>query len=836
MLCSNDNPWRPLTALYGERAEDRQILEETRAEELHIVNNMVASSRVSLLYAMSGSGKTSLLQAGVIPFFQRRGHIVFTTRPRPPWARDDPRRAFRSCIARQVPAVIKDTVDQAALAEVEKLLGEQGRTDLTSVIARLRPLVDVVPAPDVASKIEKQILDAGGESLRAFMNSVADLVGRQHSILLVCDQFEELFVHYANHPHFHTFLTDLAAVWADETLNVRLLFSMREDWVGSMIALRRVIPDVFKDTFRLLPLKAEVARLVLERPLQNRGIAYEEGAFTTIVNDLVDAYETTDTRRLGNIEPQQSQPGRYLELMALQLVAGRLWETRESQRRPFTLDHYESLGTGAAQGRSPAVQVIENYLAEELVPAKDAASGATRELQIDSVYLLTDRDRHRRACSAGAIATEVKRIRPEELYPVPPLPQAVDSALKPLVRAGLVRAVDTTGDEPDFELAHDFAVRAAVKTWRELDYRRAKNLGRAARERERKEERLQHLEARNETTTLMLQIAPLVGLVGLVWAGIKLYAGDPSALGINPAEARPGLLVFAAFTALLAAGVIARHSLSLIIAAIAIVVGVVTMIWIGDTRQQTSDIYLGISADASRIGKSSPSSPAQHIEDITGIASKSGRPDPEIMDNPEIAEVFNSSYVYRARAGLVTLKKKLQQVGAFLLLATAVLLVMSVRSEAALFPEDSSWRRTLFVMWGELLDLLTFAPAVSAAVWIFLTRRFDLDLSMMVFGFSFAVTIIIRQVVIRKLRSTPGMRTAGFLVASNGWFPTLFRDQLFAFWSILNLLALLPWLLGGLYVYSSGRTLVDRFAGTRLIDVEDSSGKTAAKASSSVSA
>jgi len=830
MLCSSDNPWRPLTALYGERAEDRQILEETRAEELHIVNNMVASSRVSLLYAMSGSGKTSLLQAGVIPFFQRRGHIVFTTRPRPPWARDDPRRAFRSCIARQVPAVIKDTVDQAALAEVEKLLGEQGRTDLTSVIARLRPLVDVVPAPDVASKIEKQILDAGGESLRAFMNSVADLVGRQHSILLVCDQFEELFVHYANHPHFHTFLTDLAAVWADETLNVRLLFSMREDWVGSMIALRRVIPDVFKDTFRLLPLKAEVARLVLERPLQNRGIVYEERAFTTIVNDLVDAYETTDTRRLGNIEPQQSQPARYLELMALQLVAGRLWETREAQRRPFTVDHYESLGTGATQERSPAVQVIENYLAEELVPAKDAASGATRELQIDSVYLLTDRDRHRRACSASIIATEVKRIRPEELYPVAPLPEAVDSALKPLVRAGLVRAVDT-GDEPDFELAHDFAVRAAVKTWRELDYRRAKDLGRAARERERKEERLLNLEARNETTTLMLQIVPLAGLVGLVWAGIKLYAGDPSALGFNPAEARPGLLVFAAFTALLAAGAIARHRLSLIIAAIAIVAGVVTMIWIGDTRQQTSDIYLGISADASRMGKSFPSSPAQHIEDITRIAATSGRPDPEILADPEIAGFFGSSYVHRAQAGLANEKKKLQQVGAFLLLATAVLLVMSVRSEAALFPEESPWRRTLFVMWGELLDLLTFAPAVSVAVWVFLTAPLnDINLSLTVLPF--AITIVIRQVFSRKVRSTPGMRTAGFLVASNGRFATLFRDPLFGCWSILNVLALLPWLLGGLfYVHSSGRTLVDRFAGTRLIDIEDSSGKTTAESS-----
>ena len=831
MLTSSDNPWRPLTALYGERTEDRHILEETRAEELHIVNNMVASSPVSLLYAMSGSGKTSLLQAGVIPFFQRRGHLVFTTRPRPPWARDDPRRAFRSCIARQVAAVIKDTVDQAALAEVEKLLGEQGRSDLTSVIERLRPLVDVVPAPDIAEKIEKQVMNAGGESLRAFMNGVADLVGRQHSILIVCDQFEELFVHYANHPHFHTFLTDLASVWADDTLNVRLLFSMREDWVGSMIALRRVIPDVFKDTFRLLPLKAEAARLVLERPLQNRGIIYEQVAITRIVDDLVAAYETTDTRRLGNIEPQQSQPARYVELMALQLVAGRLWETREEQRRPFTLDHYQTLGAGAVQGHSPAVNVIENYLAEELVVAKDAASEATRELQIDSVYLLTDRDRHRRACSADIIATEVKRIRPEELYPVPPPPEAVCSALKPLVRAGLVRAVEMIGDEPDFELAHDFAVRAAVRTWRELDYRRAKQLGRAARERERKEERLQNLEARNETTTIILQIAPLVGLVGLVWAGIKLFAGDPSALGINPAEARPGLLVFAAFTALLAAGAIARHRLSLIIAAIAIVVGVVTMIWIGDTRQQTADIYRTVSDDAARFLEkdgSGRSTPALRAYNIAKAAATAGRPDPGIL-----SEFRGNSVVDNANSTLVDLKAKLRHAGAFLLLATIVLLAMVVRSEASLLPEDSPWRRAVFVMWGELLDLLTFAPAIGVAVWILLTERFD---GVFLAVIAFVVTIVIRQVLSRKLRSTPGMRAAGFLVESNGPIAISLRGVLFGFWSVLNMLALLPWLLGGLYVHSSGRTLVDRLARTRLVDVKDAPGEPAAKAPSSGSA
>lgn len=834
MLSSSDNPWRPLTALYGDREEDRTILEETRGEELHVVNNMVASSRVSLLYAMSGSGKTSLLQAGVIPFFQRRGHVVFTTRPRPPWARDDPRRAFRSCIARQVPAMIKDTADQAALTEVEQLLIAQQRTDLTSVIGRLRPLVDVVPASDMAEKIEKRVY-AGGESLRAFMNGVADLVGRDRHILLVCDQFEELFVHYANEPQFHTFISDLAALWADESMNVRLLFSMREDWVGSMIALRRVIPDVFKDSFRLLPLTAEDARLVLTRPLQSRGIPYDEAMISAIVDDLVASYEATDTRRLGNIEPQQPRgTSHFVELSALQLVAGCLWETRDVQRKPFSLEHYLSLAPeDAARERTPVMHVIEDYLSNELVAPKDPASEAMRELQVDSVYALTDRDRHRRACSAAQIARDVKRSRPAELYPNAPLPEAVTAALKPLVRSGLLRTVETSNEDPDFELAHDFAVRAAVRTWRALDYRRAKDLGRAARERERKDERLQHLEARNETTTLILQLAPLIGLVGLIWAGLKLIGGDPSALGVNPAEARPGLLVFAAFTALLAAGAIARHRLSLIVAALAIVSGVIAMIWLGDAKRATTNMYVAMSEESSRLaqGLDQPKDAAFKeklriiFEAAKAAASSDSPATSAVRDAVSNLQVYPGEESY-ARGqlgdyldGLAKLEIKIRQAGVFLLLVTCVLFILCVRSEASLLAEENPWRDTLFVAWGELIDMITYAPSLAILIIGYLNNVMD---AWVVAAGVAAITFGVRQFIIRKLHSTPGLRAAGFFIERNGnqsamLVRILVRELTLVVWSALNVV-LIPWLLGTLYIRATSRTILDKLARTRLTD------------------
>src|SRR5882724_6610049 len=96
------NPWRALAPLRAASDEDRRIVQLTRDDDLHIITNLVSATRVSLLYAASGNGKTSLLQAGVVPFFEKQGYIVFTARPRPPWSPNDPRAAFRSCVTRQL--------------------------------------------------------------------------------------------------------------------------------------------------------------------------------------------------------------------------------------------------------------------------------------------------------------------------------------------------------------------------------------------------------------------------------------------------------------------------------------------------------------------------------------------------------------------------------------------------------------------------------------------------------------------------------------------------------------------------------------------------------------
>lgn len=96
------NPWRFLTALDGTSEIDRQLVQVTRRDEVQLISHMVAAARVSVLYSFSGNGKSSIVNAGLIPFLTTNRYAVFRVRPRPPWSIDRPTQAFKESILRDV--------------------------------------------------------------------------------------------------------------------------------------------------------------------------------------------------------------------------------------------------------------------------------------------------------------------------------------------------------------------------------------------------------------------------------------------------------------------------------------------------------------------------------------------------------------------------------------------------------------------------------------------------------------------------------------------------------------------------------------------------------------
>src|SRR5215469_3429042 len=278
----SESPWRFLSPLSGE-STDRELLSLTRGEELSILTNLIAASRVTLLYSSSGVGKTSLINAGIIPFFSERGYVVLRTRPRPPWSTRGPVEAFRSSSLRDIitppdtqrnadllrtaerELAALDNTHAAALKKIFPLLGARVSTleSDTAVIDELKQYIAARNDGDLATFIAH---------LQAFPG-----FGQNVSFLVICDQFEELFVHYANSPEIKDFTRQLGDVWADKSLRIQFVFSMREEWVGSMIEFRNSIPEIFGSYFRLQPIRMNVARSVITKPLERAGIRIAEG-------------------------------------------------------------------------------------------------------------------------------------------------------------------------------------------------------------------------------------------------------------------------------------------------------------------------------------------------------------------------------------------------------------------------------------------------------------------------------------------------------------------------------------------------------------------------------
>jgi conflict system STAND superfamily ATPase len=475
------SPFAFLAALRGERELDRAVIGHTRSEELQICGHMALAAKVATLYAFSGNGKSSLIQAGLIPFFNDLGYAVFKTRPRPPFALSDPTTAFKEGCIREnwIPGI--SASDGDAVGQARQELQATSGTDLPAV----RRLLDRLDAQQIrlSATAENRGADLSAylarrkdATMSAFLEDAQKFLNMP--IIVICDQFEEIFVHYYNTPALAQFIEGLRQACNNPSLRVHFLFSMREDWVGSMIVFRDAIPDVFNCTYRLDPIRRSKAAPALMLPLQNTGVQLDDAVASRILDDLADFYRRQQGRDDVAIHLTPSRPDDpFIELPALQTVADRLWETRGSFRTPFSLTHYNSLATAeeiAASG-SPAAGILDGYLRDTLQRIDDGDShpdDGLDELRLDVLYLLTDKIAHRKALGGREILAELNMIR-ATAEGVSTNQAMLVRALKPLQDCRLVREDAVSSTDPRYELAHDFVVRSVVRAWKALDRRRA---------------------------------------------------------------------------------------------------------------------------------------------------------------------------------------------------------------------------------------------------------------------------------------------------------------------------------------------------------------------------
>ncbi|MFY0577482.1 hypothetical protein ACN28S_27015 [Cystobacter fuscus] len=100
-------------------------------------------------------------------------------------------------------------------------------------------------------------------------------------LVIVLDQFEEFFVRFRDRPAARAELVVLLGhIYREQAANIRLVFSLREDYYAELEDLRAELPELTRYGLRLLPLTAYGARQAIVRPLQHSHFTYEEPSST----------------------------------------------------------------------------------------------------------------------------------------------------------------------------------------------------------------------------------------------------------------------------------------------------------------------------------------------------------------------------------------------------------------------------------------------------------------------------------------------------------------------------------------------------------------------------
>lgn len=272
--------------LYGRDRETRDLLD------------LLVAERVVLLYSPSGAGKSSLLNAALIPALEADGfgvlpiiRVHLDTPAGVPGLRPHNRYIF------------------SALLSLEANLPEDRQLPL-SVLA--------------------------GMTLDAYLKHLSE-PAENNDVVLIFDQFEEvLTLDISDQEEKNGFFEQVGQAlrnrrrWA--------LFSMREDFVASLDPYLRPIPTRFATTFRLDLLTAEGAQEAIQRPAQALGVEFTTAAAEQLINDL----RTTRIQRPDGATEERLGP--YVEPVQLQVVCYRLWEQLPPRTSRITPEHLKTAG------------------------------------------------------------------------------------------------------------------------------------------------------------------------------------------------------------------------------------------------------------------------------------------------------------------------------------------------------------------------------------------------------------------------------------------------------------------------------------------------------------
>jgi WD40 repeat protein len=373
-------PYRRGETLYGREQESAEIID------------LLIAERIVLMYSPSGAGKSSLLNASLIPSLEKNSFEVLPV--------------MRVSLEPPVGATLNESFNRyvySMLISIEEAISPENR----------------IPQNELVSLRLKEYLKRYRERARLMDQNYDD----SRSLVLIIDQGEEVItIAPTERSEKQDFFNQLGETLRDR--NIWCLYALREDYLPRLDSYIRPVPTGFSTRYRLRLLQPEPALSAIQKPAEAQGVLFANDAAKKLTDDLrmmqVQLPDGTSTE----------QPGEYVEPVQLQVVCRRLWSELPRENTEIGLNEIEAIGN------------VNNALADfyALQVASVANKTGVRERSIREWF-------DRELISPQGIRSQVLRA-PESSDGLP------NYVIEELEKTYLVRA-EKRGGATWYELAHD---------------------------------------------------------------------------------------------------------------------------------------------------------------------------------------------------------------------------------------------------------------------------------------------------------------------------------------------------------------------------------------------
>jgi hypothetical protein len=275
---------------FGENDVDRFFGRSAVTDELFA---LVSAFQTCVVYGQSGTGKSSLIYAGLLPAARAAGMEVLR-------------------------------VARVQGAGVEGWTGQGNPFVFYTLDSWDMPPSGEPTGVSAALRSRPHRLDPYGDpSIR----------------LAVFDQFEELFTAFPGHWEDRLPFLDDVATALQEDRRLRVVFVVREDHLADVLDAVAPLPDGLKAQLRLPRLEREEAIEAIEGPVHRlTHLCFADGVAEDLVKDLM----TIKVRR--GMGAAGETTGEFVEPVQLQVVCTELWRSLPVDTEVITRDHVARIG------------------------------------------------------------------------------------------------------------------------------------------------------------------------------------------------------------------------------------------------------------------------------------------------------------------------------------------------------------------------------------------------------------------------------------------------------------------------------------------------------------